>query len=311
MDRLTSMEVFVKVVETGSFVAAAEALGISRPMASKHVIGLEDQLGVRLLNRTTRKIAMTEAGQHFFARCQEIFSQIDEAVQEAGQHQAEPQGKLRINAPVSFSRVHLTRAIAGFQRAHPRISIELILNDRLVDIVEDGFDLAIRIGRLRDSSLIARRLAPCRLVVCAAPTYLAEHGEPRTAEDLKDHNCLVYTQFSESDGWRLRRGEETTSVPVTGSFCSNAGAAVVEAAVAGLGIVLEPSFMVGAHVETGALVPLLTDYEPTELGIYAVYPQSRLLARKVRVFIDYLSDHFGPEPYWDAPLREAIASGVR
>ena len=299
MDRLTSMEVFLKVVEFGSFIGASEALNISRPMASKHVQRLEDDLGVRLLHRTTRKVSLTEAGHSFHARCQTIFDEIGAAVAEAGNLQVEPKGLLRLNAPLTFGRAHLTRAIAGFQEKHPGVRIDLTLNDRKVDIIDEGFDLAIRISILSDSSLIARKIAPCKMVLCAAPSYLNASGVPTKPADLAQHNCLIYTYLGESRHWSLKKGDEEISVSVDGDFRTNFGEAVVEAAAFGRGIVLEPSFTVAPYLADGRLVQILSDYSPTELGIYAVYPPTRRLPQKVRVFIDHLVATFGSEPYWD------------
>ncbi len=299
MDRLSSMEVFVKVVETGSFVAASDALGISRPMASKHVASLESTLGVRLLNRTTRTLSLTEAGRSFHLRCKSIFEEIDTAMAEAGNLQVEPKGQLRINAPLTFGRAHLTHAIAAFQHAHPGIAIDLTLNDRVVDIVDEGFDLAIRIGLLADSSLIARKLAPCRMMVCTSPGYLERCGTPAHPADLAEHNCLIYTYASQEKRWHFETPEGEIDVPVGGDFRANFGEAVIEAAVAGRGIVLEPTFTLAPYLAGGRLVPVLTSFKPRDLAIHAVYPATRLLPRKVRAFMDHLSAAFGPEPYWD------------
>ncbi|MBI1391932.1 MAG: LysR family transcriptional regulator [Alphaproteobacteria bacterium] len=304
MDRLTAMEIFAKVVETGSFVAASDALGISRPMASKHVASLEETLGVRLLNRTTRRLSLTEAGRSFHLRCQNIFEEIDTAIAEAGNLQAEAKGQLRINAPLTFGRAHLTPAIASFQTEHPEITIDLTLNDRFVDLVDEGFDLAIRIGRLADSSLIARKLAPCRMMICASPDYLARHGAPAHPSELADRNCLIYAYFSQEKRWSFETPEGEISVPVQGDFRVNFGEAVVEAAVAGRGIILEPTFTLAPHLAAGRLLPILTDFRPRELTVYAVYPAARLLPKKVRAFVDHLTAVFGGEPYWDKVAAE-------
>jgi len=302
MDQLKSMEVFVRVVETGSFIAASEALNISRPMASKHVQRLEDRLGVRLLNRTTRTVSMTEAGRSFYLRCQSIFASIDEAISEASNLQIEPRGRLRVTAPLSFGRDHITRAVAAFQATYPDISMDLTLNDRVADIVDEGFALAIRIGTLSDSSLIARRLAPCRMLVCAAPSYLAAHGIPQHPRDLAQHNCLVYAPSAFESSWEFQEEGERIRVEIAGDFRANFGEAIVAAAAAGRGVVLEPSFTVGPYIRSGDLKPILTDFPVESLGVFAVYPQARLLPQKVRVFIDHLAATFGQEPYWDENL---------
>jgi len=299
MDQLQSMRVFTKVVETGSFIAASEAMGISRPMASKHVARLEHTLGVKLLTRTTRTVSMTEAGRSFYGRCLNIFASIDEAVQEAGNLRVQPKGQLRVSAPHSFGHKHLARSIAGFMQAFPDIEVDLTLNDRVIDLVDEGFDLAIRIGHLSDSSLIARKLATCYLKVCASPSYIEAHGMPQTPDDLLEHNCLYYCYLVEGTRWKFRKDGQDYTVKTSGRFQANSGDAITEAAVQGLGVLLEPTFITGPHLASGALVPLLSDYEIAPRGIYAVYPQNRLLPQKVRVFIDYLAKQYGQTPYWD------------
>lgn len=302
MDRLRTMEVFCKVVDLGSFVAAAETLNMSRPMASKHVLRLEDELGVRLLNRTTRTVSPTEAGQIYYRKAQTIFAAVEDAVTEVSNLQTAPKGRLRINAPLSFGELHLTQAIASFQDTYPGITVDLDLNDRLVDIVDEGFDLAVRIGELQDSSLVATRLAPCRLVACASPSYLDMRGRPTSPKDLEEHNCLIYAYLAQQAVWRFEQEKDTTTVGVSGDFRSTFGGAVYAAAIAGRGICLEPSFVVGEALRDGRLEAVLTDWSPRLLGIYAVFPQARLLPRKVRLFIDHLKNTFGPDPTWDRGL---------
>ena len=299
MRQLHSMRVFTKVVETGSFIAASEAMGISRPMASKLVAQLEHNLGVKLLTRTTRTLSMTEAGRSFYTRCIDIFERIDEAVQEAGNLRIEPKGQLRISAPHSFGRKHLARSIALFQQAYPDIDIDLTLNDRVIDIVDEGFDLAIRIGHLANSNLIARKLSDCELKVCAAPSYIEAKGMPKTPSELQEHNCLAYCFLAEGKNWRLMKDDKTYTAKVSGNFQANSGDAVVEAAVAGLGIVMEPVFMAAPYLQSEELIPLLGDYEIAPRGIYAVYPQDRLLPQKTRVFIDFLVKDYCNKKTWD------------
>jgi len=299
MNQLHVMRVFAKVVETGSFIAASEALGISRPMASKHVARLEHSLGVKLLNRTTRTISVTEAGRAFYTRCLDIFARVDEAVQEAGNLRVEPKGQLRISAPHSFGRKHLARSIARFQQVFPDIEVDLTLNDRVIDLVDEGFDLAVRIGHLADSSLIARKLSDCTLNVCAAPSYLAAHGEPKIPQDLAAHNCLVYCYLAEGNGWGFSKNGKNQTVKVTGNFKANSGDAVIEVAAQGLGIVMEPDFMTNTYLKAGKLVALLSDYEITPRGIYAVYPQDRLLPRKTRAFVDFLVGQYKRTRNWE------------
>lgn len=299
MDQLQSMRVFSKVVETGSFIAASEAMGISRPMVSKHVARLEHNLGVSLLTRTTRTVSMTEAGRSFYGRCLDIFARIDEAVQEAGNLRVQPKGQLRINAPHSFGQKHLARSIASFMQDYPDIEVDLTLNDRVIDLVDEGFDLAIRIGHLSDSSLIARRLATCDFKVCAAPSYIEAHGMPEKPDDLSKHNCLFYSYLKEGTRWQFHKDGQDYAVKTSGHFKANSGDAITEAAVQGLGILLEPTFITGPHLKAGALIPLLNGYDIAPRGIYAVYPENRLLPQKVRVFIDFLVKQYGQRPYWD------------
>ena len=276
---------------------------MSRPMVSKHVQRLEDQLGVRLLNRTTRTVSATEAGRIFYQQCQIIFAAVDDAVSEVSDMQISPKGRLRINAPLSFGELHLTQAIAEFQAEYPLITVELNLEDRLVDIVEEGFDLAVRIGELSESSLVAVRLAPCRLMLCASPGYLDQHGRPERIDDIRQHNCLIYTHFSQQAHWRFTRGETERTISVSGDFRSSFGGAVYAAALAGRGLCLEPSFVVGDALRDGRLERVLLDWSPRLLGVHAVFPQARLLPRKVRLFIDHLKRAFGPDPAWDKDLN--------
>ena len=296
MDRLRSMQVFASVVEHGSFVAAADALDLSRPMASKHVKQLETSLGVRLLNRTTRTVSLTEAGRTFYRRCQTIFAEIDAAVAEASDLQVKPRGILRINAPISFGCSPLTPALARFQDRYPDIGVELTLDDHVVDLVDEGYDVAIRIGRLADSTLIARKLAPCTLKVCVSPEYLDQRGQPTSPEDLVDHNCLIYAYSAMGRTWTFSRKRRKFAVSVDGDFRANFGQAVVEAATCGRGIVFEPDFLVRKHLADGSLVHILTDYSTPEYGIYAVHAQNRLVPRKVRILIDWLVDAFTTLP---------------
>lgn len=300
MDKLAAMAVFVRVVDRGSFTAAAKDLRLSRAMVSKHVQDLEAHLGVRLLSRTTRRLALTEEGRLYHARCVDILSDIAEAEQGAAERQAEPQGLLRLNGPVSFGTRYLTPAIAAFTAAHPKVRVDMVLVDRVVDLVDEGYDLAIRIGVLASSSLIARRLAPCRLVACAAPDYLARQGIPRHPGDLAGHNCLGYSLGLLSDGWRFHGPEGEVVVPITGNLTVNNGDALRMAALSGQGIIVLPTFIVGADLSAGTLRPVLEDYALPEMGIHAVYPPGRHLPAKVRSVIDFLAARFGDAPAWDA-----------
>lgn len=306
MDRLAAMRAFAAVAERGSFASAARALGISRAMASRHVQDLEAHLGARLLDRTTRRVAPTEAGRVYHERCAAILAELAEAESAIGALQARPSGRLRVNAPVSFGALHLAAAVADYMAAHPQVSIELVLNDRMVDLVEEGYDVAIRIGRLAPSSLVARRLAPCRLVACAAPSYLRRAGVPRAPADLAGHECLGYTYAPGRDTWRfVGPGGEEESVRVRGRLDCNNGDALRAAAVHGAGIVVLPVFIVGQDLAEGRLRRVLPRHEAPPIAIHAVRPQGRHLSAKVRSFIDFLVPRFG-----DAPARHGGRGGA-
>jgi DNA-binding transcriptional LysR family regulator len=298
-DRLTAIEVFVRIVEEGSLTAAGERLGLSRAAVSKQLVALEDRLGVRLLNRTTRRSSLTEAGSVFYERARQILMELAEAEREARRNSARPTGRLRLNAPMTFGTMHLAPAIPAYSAAHPAVTVDMTLNDRIVDLVDEGFDLAVRIGRLNDSSLMARRLAPCRFVVCAAPSYLAERGRPVAPEELAAHACLGYSYAPDGDLWEFVGPDGARRVRVSGPLRANNGEALAAAAAAGMGIVLSPSFIVSAHLRAGRLVPILEDYTIAERGIFAVWPAGRHLSAKVRSFVDFLVERFGPTPYWD------------
>ena len=303
MDRLAAMQLFVRVVESGSFAAAAMQADISRAQASKLIRGLEDDLGVRLLQRTTRRLSLTEAGQRYLDRVREALAAIAEAEAEAAEHQSEPRGRLRVSAPTSFSILHLGPALAAFHQRYPRIELDIDLNDRVVDLVEDGWDMALRIGRLADSSLAARRLAPCRMVAVAAPDYLRARGSPQHPQDLVRHTCLLYTLSARRDEWTFARDGEIASVRVNGPLRTNNGDMIAAAAAAGLGIALQPSFIVGERLRHGELVHVLPAWRvQPEAAVYAVYPASRALPAKTRSLIDFLAGRFGDQPYWDCGL---------
>ncbi len=302
MDKLQAMQLFVRVVDSGSYTAAADQMEISRALASKLIQGLEDQLGVRLLHRTTRRLSLTEAGQSYYHRVSDLLAQLAEAEAEAAELQVEPRGRLRLSAPMSFSIHHLGKAIAEFQRRYPRVELELNLNDRQVDLVEEGFDLAVRIGRLADSSLVARRLAVVRLVPVASPGYLARAGTPQHPHDLATHNCLHYTLAQRRDEWLLQRGEEQASVRVSGTLRVNNGDMIAAAVAEDAGIAVLPTFIVGDRLRTGALLRLLPDWQVPDLYLHAVYPAGRSVPAKTRALIDFLADRYGPVPYWDRDL---------
>jgi DNA-binding transcriptional LysR family regulator len=302
-DHLSAMAVFARVVDTGSFSKAAGALGLSKSAVSKQVSRLEDRLGARLLNRTTRQLSLTEAGTAFYAGCRQVVSEA-EAAEAAVTHLAQaPRGRLHVNAPMSFGQKHVAPALPALLASYPELSIDLQLNDRTVDLVDEGFDVAVRIGQLSDSTLIARRLAPLRLAVAAAPDYLARRGTPEHPTDLKQHDCLIYSYLASGRTWSFKGPDGPVRVGIDGPIEANNGDALCAAALAGAGIVRLPTFICGDALRAGTLRPVLADWaDPGDSGIYAVYPASRNVSPKVRVFIDFLAAKFGAGPYWDRDL---------
>jgi DNA-binding transcriptional LysR family regulator len=299
MDTIDGMRTFVAVVTEGSFSRAADRLGRSPQLVSKYVGQLEARLGARLINRSTRRLSITEVGQAYFERCHDVLAEIDEMESAVGDAATAARGTLRINAPMTFGTMHLSTAIAEYQCGQPEVSVELTLDDRVVDIVSEGYDMAIRIGRLQESSLVAQKLAPIRLVICAASDYLAQHGTPATPQDLQDHECLRYTLSSYSDRWRFRQGDKLHDVQVSGRFSASNGDAIRLAAMAGRGIALQPTFIVGDDIREGRLQRILEDYEVEPMGLYAVYAHRKYLSGKVRTLVDFLSGYFGSPPYWE------------
>lgn len=303
MDRLTAMEIFARVAEAGSFSGAARQLALSKSAVSKHVMALEDRLGARLFNRTTRRVSVTEVGRAYYRWCQQIVAEVAEAELSVGRLQAEPRGTLKVNAPMSFGFLHLAPAIPDFLARYPEIEVDLTLTDRFVDLIEEGCDLAVRIGSPADSSLIARKLAPSRKVVCGAPGYFRRRGIPKTPQELAAHNCLNYSHLSPKEEWTLRGPDRTYVIEVGGNFRVNNGDALQAAVREGLGIALLPTFIVGEDLKAGRLQSVLNEFEPSETAIYAVYPHNRHLSPKVRSFVDFLAARFAPRPYWEAEAR--------
>lgn len=310
MDRLGEMEVFAAVAAQGSFTAAARHLGVSTSAASKYVIALEERLGVRLLNRTTRRLSLTEAGYDFREWCERIAADVAEAERSVASLHAEPRGVLRVNAPMSFGQLHLGPVLADFLERYPDVHIDMAMTDRRIDLVEEGFDIAIRIGVLRDSSLVARKLASTRRVVCAAPAYLARRGIPQTPDDLAAHNCLGHVPQRGAEDWAFNGPDGAFTVRAAGSLMVNNGDMLRLAVLAGSGIAMLPSFIVGPDLAEGRLRALLCDFEPPPLPISAVYPAGRPVAAKVRAFIDHLAACFGDEPYWEAGVEAAESAAI-
>ena len=297
MDRLAALEAFARVAETGSFSAAARALNRSKSLISRQISALEAELGARLIARTTRSLTLTEAGRGYHGQVARILSQIEEADLSVGQLQATPRGRLRVNAPMSFSLLQLAPALPDFLALHPEIDIDIAMNDRRVDLMEEGFDLAIRIGRLADSSLVARKLGEMRRIVCASPAYFAAHGRPETPADLRFHACLCYSNADTVDEWRFTDpGGRPVAVEVKGRVRANNGDLLRLAALRGLGLVDLPGFLVEGDIASGALAPVLEPFIRQEGGVYAVYPHARYLPPKIRVFIDFLAGRWGGGP---------------
>lgn len=299
MDRIEAMRAFVTVVNEGSFTRAAGRLELSPQLVSKYISQLEQHLGVRLLNRTTRRIRLTEAGAGYHLRAQQILNDIDDTENELGNLQTEARGLLRISAPTSFAIHHMATLLSQFQQSHPAVGIDLQLSDRKVDIVEEGFDIALRIGHLKSSSLIAKRIAPVRVVLCAAPDYLNRYGTPRSPEDLRDHRYLSYSYMDLDTSEPLLSELQYSGRNHSNDMISNNGDVLVAAASAGAGIALQPTFIAGPAIMKGKLQIILPDYEPEPLALYAVYAHRQLLASKVRSFIDFIDGFFGEPPYWD------------
>jgi len=295
MDKLRSMEILVAVVDQGSFTAAAETFRISPVMVGKHIRQLEERLGTRLLARTTRRQSLTEIGRQYVEQCRQILAQIAAAEMGAEAMRATPRGKLKITAPVSFGSECIAPLMADYLAAYPDVSLELNLNDRMADLVEEGFDAAIRIGALEDSGMVARPLRPYAMVICASPAYLARHGTPRTPDDLARHECVDFLQWSRHMRWRLS-GREARHDGVTpeSRFRSNNGQALRMAALHGFGIVMQAEILLAGDIAAGRLVPLLADYVPAPRLMHLLYPRDRQPTPKLTTFIDFLLERYGP-----------------
>ncbi|MDN3555794.1 LysR family transcriptional regulator [Halomonas maura] len=298
MNLLDAMTAFVRVAELGSYTRAAEALDLSRTRISRQVIELEEHLGVRLLQRTTRRLHLTEAGERYLARAQGILQSLEEAEAEVDSGATEMRGRLRLNGPMSFGTRHLAPLVARFMVENPALEVRLDLNDRRVDLLEEGYDLAIRIGSLPDSSLVARRLTRCRLLLCASPGYLAEHGTPHRLADLARHRCLRYRTGGGGGDWQF----DGRGLAVRGPLESNNGDVLTHAAEAGLGIAQQPSFLVTESIASGRLVPVLTEQAPVTLDVHGLYPARRHLPAKVERFLVRLAEAWGDPPCWEREM---------
>ena len=292
MDRFDEMHAFAAVVDAGSFVRAAEALGVSKTAVSRLVGDLEARLGVRLLHRTTRKLSLTEEGEVFHARCKELLAGVEEAEAEVTARGDEAVGLLRLNVPVSFGLLHLAPLWPAFLQQQPNVTLDVTLSDRIVDLVDEGYDLAVRIARLPSSSLVTRKLASTRMVLCASPEYLRRHGTPSHPAEIAQHAVFTYTLLATGEQWAFEGPEGPVNVKVSPRMRTNSGDTCCAAALQHQGIVLQPSFMVGTHLRSGALVEVLPQYRAIELDIHAVYASRKHVTPKVRVLIDFLVEAF-------------------
>ncbi|SES94162.1 transcriptional regulator, LysR family [Nitrosomonas marina] len=305
MDRFDNMYTFIRVVDAGSISGAAERLNVAKSVVSRRLKELETHLGVALFHRTTRKMNLTETGRAFYQQSVRILDDLEEAEHTASQAHGTLKGSLRIALPLSFGLMHLGPAIEEFLHLHPQIEFDLDFNDRQVDLVTEGFDLAVRIANLADSSLIARRIADIHAVICASPAYLERKGEPKTVADLENHQCLVYNLLRDFNHWHLHdKNDQQIKVRIHPYLKAGNGEFLRDAAVNGLGITLLPTFIVYREIERGELRPVLSDYQCPRITAYAVYPQTRHLSHRVRAFVDFLAERFKETPYWDACLQQ-------
>ncbi|MGG9998480.1 LysR family transcriptional regulator [Pseudovibrio ascidiaceicola] len=309
MEHIGALPVFVAVVEQKGFAAAARQLGVSKSAISKRISLLEEHLGARLLHRTTRNISLTEVGELYYARAVDALTAAQEAESAVAQLQGKPKGRLKINVPMTFGRLHIAPLIPKFLKNNPEISIDMIMDDRRVDLVDGGFDLAIRGGRLQDSSLIARKIAPCRNILAASASYLEEFGVPVIPEDLLHHNCLHYAYFSDQQEWTLEGPDGQVKIEASGNFQVNNGDALTTAVLGGCGIGRLTTFAAGDFLRSGELRQVLPEYTLPTQYMYAVYPNRQYLPTKTRSFIDFISTEIGGDkPYWDEELYSSNLS---
>jgi DNA-binding transcriptional LysR family regulator len=300
MDKYQEMRVFAAVADAGSFVAAADALEISKAAVSRYVSELEQRLGVRLMHRTTRRLSLTQEGEVFLARSREILASIDDSEREISTHSESASGLLKLSAPVSFGMKHLAPLWSEFLQAHPGVSLDLQLADRVIDLVDEGFDVAVRIARLPDSSLISRKLASTQLVLCASPKYLKARGAPKHPSELAQHDILAYSLLSMGDQWQFTGPKGHVSVKVHPRMWTNNGDSCIAAAVRGAGIVMQPTFLIADELASGKLLRVLPKWHSIELGIYAVYPTRKFVLPKVRVLLEFLSARL-KDAVWQKP----------
>jgi DNA-binding transcriptional LysR family regulator len=300
MDRFQEMASYVAVVDAGSFVRAADSIGLSKAAISRHVNDLEQRLGVRLLHRTTRRLSLTAEGHAFHSRCKELLAAVDETESEVTAQSGAPRGLLRVNAPLTFGVLHLAPLWGQFAELYPEVSLDVTLGDRVVDLVDEGYDLAVRITAMTGSMLVSRKLASTRMVLCASPAYLAKHGIPRHPSELASHRAVAYTYWASRDEWEFTGPDGPVSVRVNACIHANNGDTCRLAALHHQGIILQPTFIVGEDLERGTLVELLPQFRSIELGINAVYPTRKFVPLKVRRLIDFLAAAFRDPPWSDA-----------
>ena len=292
MDKFQEITTFTAVVDAGSFVKAADRLGMSKAAASRHLVDLETRLGIRLLHRTTRKLSLTEEGELFYGRCKEILETLESAENELTSHTDDVSGHIRINAPFSFGIRKLAPLWGIFHQKHPKVTLDVVLSDRLVDVVDEGYDIAIRIAALTNSTMVSKKLTTTRIVLCASPTYLKEHGAPKKPADLVNHQVINYSYWAGKEEWSFDGPQGKESVNIKPFMQTNNGDTCLVAALAHQGIVLQPSFIVGDAIRAGDLVEIMPQYKSIELGIYALFPTRQHIAPKVRVLIDFLVEYF-------------------
>jgi DNA-binding transcriptional LysR family regulator len=295
MDKIQAMTVFCRVFEAESFKIASESLTISRPMVTRYIHFLETELGAKLIQRNTRNFSITEAGKQYYRYCIAILDAIEEAESEIGELSQQPKGRLRISVPMDYGMTHLSPLLRQFNQIYPDIQLDVDFNDKRVDLTEAGIDVAIRGGKLGGDQFVARPLTPIKMLVCAAPSYLAQKGVPVTPSDLVQHNCLLYSNLATPNRWCFYRNQQVEYVQVTGSLQANNGGALTRLAAAGLGIICQPDFLVEDYIHSGELVALLPEYGGVEGQFYVIYPQRKLLSRKTRLFVSYLLDNLVPQ----------------
>lgn len=299
MDRFTSMQIFIAAVDEGSFAAAARRFKLSAAMAGKHVSAIESDLNVRLLQRSTRRLSLTDAGERYYERCKVILEVLEDANREASDVQKTPKGLLRVAAPVAFGAMHLGRIVSRYLEQFPEVSLDVVLEDKYADLLENRIDVAIRVGRLEDPTLVTRRLAPCRMVLCASPEYLKKHGTPETPDHLSRAPRLAFSQAVSAGDWTIYDAQgRAHSIEGPCRMTANNIQLLLESVLAGTGIAYGPNFVFGEHIKQGKLIKLLPAYRTTELTIQAVYPSAIRIPFKVRIFVDFIAKALGDTPLW-------------